>query len=257
MHDYGIGDAVGGVFGLIGQAINYSANKKLQEQQNQFNLDMWNKQNEYNSPKAQMQRFQEAGLNPNLIYGQGTSGNAQSAPVQQVQKFPDISREMAELGQAFNIVGLKKDVADMHVKEEKATQEAIKTQNQLNELNAKAILGSTSATHSWQYNPETGRWIYVANPSEDDAVTVTRRLPLRLRWKRDVIGRDAKNWEIQKLKEGMYRLNMPIRIRAALAAPEIKYRGFEATDWRHKTSWWLQQVGKGTQAINQLVGAFY
>lgn len=30
----------------------------------------WNMQNEYNSPNAQMKRYKEAGLNPNLIYGQ-------------------------------------------------------------------------------------------------------------------------------------------------------------------------------------------
>jgi hypothetical protein len=30
--------------------------------------------NEYNSPRAQMQRFKEAGLNPNLIYGQSNEG---------------------------------------------------------------------------------------------------------------------------------------------------------------------------------------
>lgn len=47
---------------------------------NQFQLDMWNMQNEYNSPQAQMQRFQDAGLSPQLVYSQGTSGNATSAP---------------------------------------------------------------------------------------------------------------------------------------------------------------------------------
>lgn len=35
--------------------------------------------NAYNSPAAQMRRYQKAGLNPNLIYSQGTPGN-QSAP---------------------------------------------------------------------------------------------------------------------------------------------------------------------------------
>lgn len=37
------------------------------------------RQNEYNSPKNQMARFQEAGLSTNLMYGQGNPGN-QSAP---------------------------------------------------------------------------------------------------------------------------------------------------------------------------------
>lgn len=32
---------------------------------------------DYNSPKNQMARYREAGLNPNLMYGQGNPGNAQ------------------------------------------------------------------------------------------------------------------------------------------------------------------------------------
>ena len=43
-----------------------------------FNLEMWHLQNAYNSPQAQMQRFKEAGLNPHLIYGKGSPGNAGS-----------------------------------------------------------------------------------------------------------------------------------------------------------------------------------
>lgn len=38
-------------------------------------LAMWNRQNEYNSPQAQMARLQAAGLNPNLVYGQNAPGN--------------------------------------------------------------------------------------------------------------------------------------------------------------------------------------
>lgn len=42
--------------------------------------EMWNMQNAYNSPKEQMKRYQDAGLSPYLIYGQGTPGNATSSP---------------------------------------------------------------------------------------------------------------------------------------------------------------------------------
>lgn len=38
-------------------------------------LKDWNMVNEYNSPQAQMQRFKDAKLNPNLIYGQGTDAS--------------------------------------------------------------------------------------------------------------------------------------------------------------------------------------
>lgn len=53
--------------------------------QRQWDLDMWNRQNQFNSPEAQMQRFKDAGLNPNLIYGQGNPGNAQGLTSDKVQ----------------------------------------------------------------------------------------------------------------------------------------------------------------------------
>lgn len=46
----------------------------------QREMAMWEKTNEYNSPKQQMQRFREAGLNPNLIYGQGTTAQKPEPP---------------------------------------------------------------------------------------------------------------------------------------------------------------------------------
>lgn len=51
-----------------------------QKQQNDFNVAQWERQNQYNTPQAQMERYKAAGLNPNLIYSQGSSGNASSAP---------------------------------------------------------------------------------------------------------------------------------------------------------------------------------
>jgi len=70
---------------LISQFFGNSAAQKQAKEQNQMNMDNWLKQQEYNSPKNQMNRFSEAGLNPQLIYGQGTPGNATSAPVSQAK----------------------------------------------------------------------------------------------------------------------------------------------------------------------------
>lgn len=52
------------------------ANMNLAQYQYNKDLEMWNRANEYNSPSAQMARFQQAGLNPNLIYGGSVSGAA-------------------------------------------------------------------------------------------------------------------------------------------------------------------------------------
>lgn len=38
-----------------------------------YNLDMWNRQNEYNLPANQMERLKDAGLNPHLVYGGGSA----------------------------------------------------------------------------------------------------------------------------------------------------------------------------------------
>ena len=42
----------------------------------------WNMQNAYNSPLQQMQRLKEAGLNPNMVYGNGVEANSGSMPRQ-------------------------------------------------------------------------------------------------------------------------------------------------------------------------------
>lgn len=54
------------------------ANKQLAEYQFLKNREMWDLMNQYNSPLSQMNRFQEAGLNPNLIYSKGQPGLAAS-----------------------------------------------------------------------------------------------------------------------------------------------------------------------------------
>lgn len=75
----GLNTLESGLTGLINNAF-YKRNLGLQTQAQKDLIDY---QNEYNTPSAQMRRLQEAGLNPNLVYGSaaptGVSGNA-SAP---------------------------------------------------------------------------------------------------------------------------------------------------------------------------------
>lgn len=82
-----IGGAAALAGGLAGAFINRksqsSANKvniQLAREQQQFEQKMVQQQNEYNSPAAQMQRYAQAGLNPNLVYTQGNPGNQTSVP---------------------------------------------------------------------------------------------------------------------------------------------------------------------------------
>ena len=56
---------------FYGSAQQSKQNERAFQQQRQ----LINEQNSYNSPYYQMQRYSQAGLNPNIIYGQISSGN--------------------------------------------------------------------------------------------------------------------------------------------------------------------------------------
>lgn len=57
----------------------------------------YERMNRYNAPKEQMRRFQDAGLSPSLMYGQGNAGNQSSTPPP-----IDFSRVTPEAIQAMN-----------------------------------------------------------------------------------------------------------------------------------------------------------
>lgn len=49
-------------------------NQEMAKYQYDKDVEMWNKANEYNLPSNQMARFKQAGLSPQLVYSQGSSG---------------------------------------------------------------------------------------------------------------------------------------------------------------------------------------
>lgn len=96
-----LGSIAGGLLGIGSSAIENSQNRqnvmetnrmnyKINQMNNQFNElmaiqqrnwqeNMWNKENAYNTASAQRQRLEEAGLNPYLMMTGGSAGVAQSA----------------------------------------------------------------------------------------------------------------------------------------------------------------------------------
>lgn len=90
---FDIGSAIGGIAGgamsLAGSKYaadkaleatkeTNSANLKLAQFQNEWNIAQWNRQNAYNTPAAQRARYEDAGINPYFALGNIQSGNAQS-----------------------------------------------------------------------------------------------------------------------------------------------------------------------------------
>lgn len=87
------GAAISPIANAISGAQNYKNQRKLMwlqsdlnqqaaEWQNQTNIANWQMQNEYNTPANQMQRLIDAGLNPNLMYGNGSAATGNADNVQ-------------------------------------------------------------------------------------------------------------------------------------------------------------------------------
>lgn len=92
-------------------------NYLMKQQEQAFNLQLWQLNNEYNTPESQMKRFQDAGLNPNLIYGQSNEAPApasasatQFRPQNLQQK--ETANAISTIGQIMNTVKAARETYD-------------------------------------------------------------------------------------------------------------------------------------------------
>lgn len=109
---------ISGLFGALGQNIainkqikaqqeenekNRTYNFNLAQLQNKWNLEQWNRENEYNSPAQQMARLKAAGLNPDMMYQNGTSGLTAASSPSMTAGAPSSPVDMSALGQKRTI----------------------------------------------------------------------------------------------------------------------------------------------------------
>lgn len=122
------------------------ANRKNQEYQNNWNLNMWNAQNEYNDPSAQRERLEKAGLNP-MFFGLDGTGNAaslQSAPFTATTGAP-----MENSGQfmAQGIMNAMNTLADIGLKKAQIRNIDEDTNNKIEDTKGKSLANEiTEAT---------------------------------------------------------------------------------------------------------------
>lgn len=95
---------------VAGSALSSVANYGATNNTNNTSIKLWREQAEYNKPVNQMARFAEAGLNPNLIYGQASSGNMASAPSLQSPRFDDLSKSFMLAASMRNMVEQNKNL---------------------------------------------------------------------------------------------------------------------------------------------------
>lgn len=131
--DSAIGAGIGAITGPISSAIQMSAqakeNKKnrqynlmLARMQNRWNLEQWQRENDYNSPTAQMARYRKAGLNPNLIYGQQNLSASSPTLTSGASSSP---QDMSPIGEGIRTFGQAQQMM-LNMEMQKAQIEAIK-----------------------------------------------------------------------------------------------------------------------------------
>ena len=135
---FSIGKSLGGIVGAIGGALiggpegaatGYTLgnslfgsseakdNYKYQlQKQAEYNIGLWNMQNAYNTPKAQMERFKEAGLNPNLIYGQTNTASPISSASANFSLDNTQSQKTLSNYLALSNLGIQKDLSSAQVR---------------------------------------------------------------------------------------------------------------------------------------------
>ena len=118
-----VGAAASGL-GAIGQN---RRNRKAQQRAHKYNKDMFDYMNAYNTPIKQMERLKEAGLNPALMYGQGTTGNAtQGVAPYQAERNENIGAGIAgglQAGSQFDLMKAQKDNVEANTLERIANAE--------------------------------------------------------------------------------------------------------------------------------------
>jgi len=132
-NDSNIGDQIGTAFDKITGAWQVDktnqANIELSKYQFEMEKKMIDLQNQYNSALSQMNRYKEAGLNPNLMYSQGDAGTQQGHASYEKPNI-DYSgykpeRILEVLGNFQNMNMRKNQIANVKAQNESIRQDAL------------------------------------------------------------------------------------------------------------------------------------
>lgn len=92
------GAVASGIFNLRAQKLANQANYNLAKAQNDWNIEQWNRENEYNSPANQVELLKSAGLNPNLYSPNGSTAPHLESSEMANQQPRQIDNSIAQTG---------------------------------------------------------------------------------------------------------------------------------------------------------------
>lgn len=136
-------------------------NLLLSQRQNDWNVEQWNRQNEYNTPLAQRQRYEAAGINPYFAMGNIQSGTADSLlsadMANQVSPQIDSQAYRDNIGEnlAATIPGAISSVFDSQIK-----QQQIKSMQIQNTLDMKTLVDKADSLKYDNYAKKMANDVY-------------------------------------------------------------------------------------------------
>jgi hypothetical protein len=147
---------------LIAQGVSSAAQIFTNQQNKKTALQMydmqrtdaladWNRQNQYNSPAAQMQRFKDAGLSPHLIYGQtNTAPPVRSSSVDTPKaQAPQIDPNAANVPfLALQLQAQEQNIKNMQAQEKLISAQTIKAKSETDWKNYNT--GYMKAVEGWR-----------------------------------------------------------------------------------------------------------
>lgn len=135
--------------------MNNEFNAAEAEKARQFQLEMWNRANEYNSASAQRSRLEEAGLNPYLMMNGGSAGTAQSVGSSSpASASPPLSMQRQDFSGLGNTLSSALQIANQ-TKNTNANVQYLQGQKNLADAQANIILSNID----WgKLSPEYKHW---------------------------------------------------------------------------------------------------
>lgn len=146
-----VGQGVGDIFGRKAQE-KYDANRQIEAEVRNlwYTKKLIDYQNEYNSPKNQMKRLQEAGLNPMLVYGSGNMVGNQSGTGSAPTTAPTLSKAQSRAldisqYQSLENQGLTNELLQQQVMAQRNTNSAFEVNQAMAIANAQEQNGILKA----------------------------------------------------------------------------------------------------------------
>lgn len=251
-----LGGLTSGVGNIISTSMANRANKELAQYSFDMQRQMVREQNAYNSPVQQVARYQEAGLNPSLIYGNGQSSAGNQSSLARYDA-PTMQAPNVDLNSAVQMALQAMDVkSSIKLKEEQAYAQRMLGMGYEQDAYSKQIDTAVKALNSGLKNP-SGIW------SQDEIEQLRRGNALK-RYNLETSGMEVSQslqraqLELNKLnsreKDFIYKNILPLSLEAAQLDNTSKRYDNIIKEIDARTEEFLRQTQAGSSASRAFYG---